>query len=82
PSGARNVTHEGMRCKTRERRIYATGGDDDTWRPNKVERWFPVRESSSNRQYAALFVDFFCPDGIVVEDLNDLKFKVGKGSRP
>ena len=31
PSGARNVTFEGMRCETGERRLYAFGRADGSW---------------------------------------------------
>jgi hypothetical protein len=82
PSGARSVSYEGMRCETRQRRIYATGNDDGSWAQNKSVHWFPVREASSNRQYAALFVDYFCPDGTPVRGLAALRTKVEKGQRP
>lgn len=73
PSGARNVTFEGMRCKTRERRIYASGRPDGSWSENRSERWLPVREAVTNRHHAALFTDYFCPDGVLNYDRDDIR---------
>lgn len=66
PSGSRNVTFEGMRCETRERRLYATGQPDGTWVVSRNRQWVRISEATANRQHAALFLEYFCPDGIMV----------------
>lgn len=63
PEGVRNVSYEGIRCETRERKLYATGRDDGTWARARDPEWIPIEESGKNRQQAALMKDYFCPDG-------------------
>lgn len=63
PQGARNVTFEGIRCETRERKLYATGRDDGTWSRARNSAWQPIEEVGNNRQQAALMKEYFCPDG-------------------
>ncbi|MDR2165720.1 MAG: CNP1-like family protein [Zoogloeaceae bacterium] len=81
PAGVRNVTREGMRCQTAERRIYASGRLDGVWSKTRGERWFPVREATANRHHAALYSEFFCPGGVLnyyVEDIRKALEKEGK----
>ena len=68
PGGATNVSFEGMRCGTRERRIYALGRNDRSWHPVKEVRWIAVRSAGPNSPYAALLRSYFCPDGDRVRD--------------
>lgn len=64
--GARNVTFEGMRCATRERRVYALGRSDGSWSPARRSEWLRISEAVGNRQHAELFQEYFCPDGVIV----------------
>ncbi len=63
--GARNVSHEGIRCKTAEKKLYATGGMDGNWAPSRNSAWNQIRDVGANRQHAALFNDYFCDFGSV-----------------
>ena len=63
--GARNVSHEGIRCKTAEKKLYATGGADGSWSASRNDAWTQIRDVGANRQYAALFSDYFCDLGSV-----------------
>ncbi len=58
--GARNVSYEGIRCKTAERKLYATGIADGTWSASRNNAWSQIRDVGANRQYAALYKDYFC----------------------
>lgn len=60
PGGAENVTFEGIRCATHERRIYASGRSDGTWSPARNSRWEPIVNNSYNRVAAALAREYFC----------------------
>lgn len=66
PAGVRNVSFEGMRCETRERRLYAFGQSDGSWSPSRNHKWERIHETGRNRQHAALFQEYFCPGGIIV----------------
>lgn len=68
PSGARSVTFEGMRCDAKERRIYASGHADGSWAKSRRNDWVRIQDATANRQHAALFVDYFCPGGVIVND--------------
>lgn len=64
--GAASVSYEGMRCDTRERKIYASGRRDGSWSKSRNSAWVSIRDAAANRHYAALFLDYFCPSGIIV----------------
>ncbi|WP_319243236.1 CNP1-like family protein [uncultured Propionivibrio sp.] len=60
--GARNVSFEGMRCGTGERRLYATGRSDGTWSAARSDQWTKIRGSRSNH-HVELFLNYFCTIG-------------------
>jgi hypothetical protein len=66
--GAKNVSFEGMRCETGERRLYAYGQPDGTWSKARRAGWEPIKFRSLLSYHKALFEDHFCPDGINVRD--------------
>jgi hypothetical protein len=63
--GARNVSFEGMRCATGERRLYAYGQPDGSWSKARNAGWEGIKLRSL---LSALFEDHFCPGGIHVKD--------------
>lgn len=79
--GGRNVSFEGMRCETRERRAYAFGHPDGTWAKSRSSQWERVREAVNNRHYAALFQEYFCPAGLVVRSAEDAVSALRRGGR-
>ena len=60
PQGSRNVTYEGIRCETGEKKLYATGQPDGTWVRSRSAAWTPIEEVGNNRQQAALMKEYFC----------------------
>ncbi len=62
PSGARNISYEGMRCVTGERRLYAFGRSDRTWSKARNNNWVKIK-GGGNQYPVALFVDYFCSIG-------------------
>lgn len=81
PSGVRNVSFEGMRCETAERRLYAFGRADGTWSKSRNNQWERVRDIGNNRQHAALFKDYFCPDGMIVRNADEAREHLRRGGR-
>lgn len=69
PSGVRNISYEGIRCETNERKIYATGRADGTWVRARNAAWAKIEEVGNNRQHAALEKEYFCPDGYRARDV-------------
>lgn len=81
PSGGRNVSFEGMRCETRERRLYAFGRADGAWSKSRNNQWERVKEAVNNRHHAALFLEYFCPDGVIVRNAGEARNILRRGGR-
>ena len=71
-SGARNVSFEGMRCTTAERRLYAFGRADRTWSKARNAQWLRIR-GGSNNHVVELFANYFCRSGGVVSNADDAR---------
>lgn len=60
-AGALNVSYEGIRCATSERKVYALGRNDKTWAQPRVSEWQKldiVRQFYAQRE---LSKNIFCP---------------------
>jgi hypothetical protein len=70
--GAENVSFEGMRCDTGERKLYAfgrsTGSDGGEWVRNRFARWEPIAARQATGYHRALFYHYLC----TVEGKGDL----------
>ena len=66
--GAKNVSFEGMRCDSGERRLYAYGHPDGSWSKARNAGWEPIKLRSLLSYQKALFEDYFCRDGLTVKD--------------
>ena len=62
PSGAENISYEGIRCETIEQRYYAFGRRDGTWSNARSNEWRRIEYKVLNRHHGVLYVDYFCPD--------------------
>jgi hypothetical protein len=82
PSGAQNVSYEGLRCSSAERRLYAFGRSDKTWSKARANQWQSIRESTVNRHHAALYAEYFCPNGIIVRDADEARMALRSGGHP
>jgi hypothetical protein len=63
-SGARNIAYEGMRCDSRERRIYALSNGSG-WHKARNAAWQPVKVDRNTAVQAELYMSAFC-DGKTV----------------
>ena len=79
-SGAENVSYEGLRCETGERRVYAFGRRDSTWSPARNSAWRPIVDARINRQHFEFWLDVFC-DGRVIEPREKLIANIKRGGR-
>lgn len=78
-SGVQNVSYEGMRCASAERRPYAFGRSDRTWSKARGNQWVKIQESTANRQHAALYAEYFCPIGVTVRDAEEARTALRSG---
>lgn len=60
PAGSENVFYEGLRCMTRQYRVYAIGRGDGTWGGRQGD-WQPLAASATQPWRAVLFRNYFCP---------------------
>lgn len=81
-SGVQNVSYEGMRCVSAERRLYAFGRSDKTWSKARGNQWVKIQESTANRQHAALNAEYFCPIGNIVRDAEEALMALRSGGHP
>jgi hypothetical protein len=61
-AGAQNVSFEGLRCDTAERRAYAFGRADGTWSKARSNQWVKI-QGSSNNHHVELYTNYFCALG-------------------
>jgi len=64
-SGATNISHEGIRCDTAEKKLYATGRADGSWTVPTNPAWRRIGDTVANRYHATLVEDYFCDGGTV-----------------
>ncbi len=79
--GAKNVSFEGLRCASGERRLYAYGHPDGTWSKARNAGWERIKMRSLLSYQKALFEDHFCPDGINVQDARDAAKSLRRAAR-
>jgi hypothetical protein len=82
PSGARNVSYEGLRCGKREAKVYAYGRNDGSWAYSRKPEWKEIPKSIPNRYQNVLFDDFFCVDWRIVKDQEEAIDALRAGNHP
>jgi hypothetical protein len=62
PQGATNISYEGIRCISFEKKLYAFGRADGGWSRSRRDQWerISISAGDANRQHAALAQDYFC----------------------
>jgi hypothetical protein len=81
-SGATNVTYEGLRCKSQERKIYALGRQDGTWVAARNPAWVGLGRQFVNPVQIVLYEDYFCPGRLIVTNLSEAVDAVKYGGHP
>lgn len=71
-TGALNISHEGIRCRTQDRKSYAFGRTNGDWVRSRSDEWSLINAAAANRQYAALANDYFCQGRTVRGDRNEI----------
>jgi hypothetical protein len=79
-SGATNVSYEGIRCGTYERRVYAFGRADGTWSQASNTNWMPIDRLASDPQ-TALADYMFCSERGPVSSTEDALEALDRGNR-
>jgi hypothetical protein len=78
--GAENVSYEGIRCATRERRLYAFGRRDGSWSRARSSGWERIEANVGQfRQQMMLYRDFFCPEGGIARHRDEVLDALRRG---
>lgn len=80
--GATNISFEGMRCESRELKVYASGRQDGSWAKSRKSEWRPIENKPVNRQHAALSRDLFCPNGLSIQTAAEGQEALRLGKHP
>lgn len=79
--GAKNVSFEGMRCESGERRLYAYGHPGGSWSKARNAGWEDIKFRSLLSYQKALFEDHFCRDGLRVRDAKEAAQNLRRAAR-
>lgn len=80
--GATNISFEGMHCKEKRWKLYATGHKDGTWTKARDPQWRPIENKPVNRHHAALSRDYFCPNGNNILNADEGRNALRLGKHP
>ena len=80
--GAKNVTYEGIRCTTRERKIYAYGRPDGSWHEPRGVEWKKIGQPTVEGPIYVLYNDFFCPMRQAVKSTGEAIAALKVGEHP
>jgi hypothetical protein len=84
--GATNVMFEGIRCETREQKLYAIGHSDGVWARARDTSWRRVVLRDLTPHHHTLYYDYFCAFGYYPVPLHQvvdaLKRGYGLKARP
>lgn len=80
--GATNVSREGIRCDTREYRLYASGRADGAWAKARSDNWRPFGNAERNRYHEALSKDLLCPNGAIIGSVEEGRKALRLGRNP
>ncbi len=61
-AGAMNISYEGIRCETNERKLYAIGRNDKTWSKPRVSEWQSLDFVKQFYAHRELSKNLLCPD--------------------
>lgn len=71
-AGAVNISYEGIRCESFEKKVYAFGHKDGSWTRSRRDRWETITGTTANRQHAALARDYFCSHKVIEGDAGQI----------
>jgi hypothetical protein len=81
PSGAENVSVEGIRCQAGTVRTYAFGQRDGRWSERGTD-WRPIDRTGGQRWHYTLWREYFCPHAIAIRDPAEGVDALRRGGHP
>lgn len=71
-AGAKNISYEGIRCHSMERKLYAFGHPDGTWSRSRRDKWERIPRHTTNNHHATLALEYFCDGRAIAGDADEL----------
>ncbi len=71
-AGASNISYEGIRCESFEKKLYAFGRPDGSWSRSRRDQWEPIMRNAANRQHAALAMEYFCQEKTIAGNAQNI----------
>ena len=81
PGGAENVSYEGIRCELAQWKLYATGQGGE-WSTARQSEWRTIENKPVNRHHAALWSEYFCPNGGILRSAEEGRDALRRGGHP
>ncbi len=79
---AQNVLYEGMRCRTRERKVFAHAQADGTWKAWRDASWSKIGLPAVEGYRFVLYQDFFCPARTIIGSAAEGVHALRRGGHP
>lgn len=82
--GATNTSFEGINCRNRTWKHYATGRSDSTWTQSRAARndWRPIEVKELNPYHTAISQHLFCPRGHAIKTADEGRNALRLGKHP
>lgn len=79
---ASNVSYEAIRCKTRERKVYAYGRADGSWQAARDPTWAKIGGAAIEGHRFVLYEDYFCPSRQIIASAREGVEALRRGGHP
>jgi hypothetical protein len=71
-SGAKNISYEGIRCSTFEKKLYAFGRQDGSWARSRQDKWERIVRRTGVNYQETLALEYFCQNKTVAGTPKDM----------
>ncbi|WP_395005740.1 CNP1-like family protein [Undibacterium sp.] len=71
-SGAKNVSYEGLRCDSNQKRLFAFGRGDGSWSNSRRNEWDSFSNKGVNQHHSTLSWDFVCDGGSIAGNVEKI----------
>lgn len=71
-AGAKNISYEGLRCDSNQKRLFAFGRTDGSWSNSRRNEWDTFNNKGVNQHHSSLAWDFICEGGSVAGSVDKI----------
>jgi hypothetical protein len=76
PSGAKNISYEGIRCHSLEQKLYAFGHANGSWSRARRDKWETIPRHSTNNHHATLALEYFCDGRAIAGSASEILHRI------